>query len=44
LAADLDPGEALRSIFLAAFEAESARLSPTESRRLTAPKGPSGRA
>jgi len=44
LAADLDPGEALRSIFLAAFEAESARLSATESRRLTAPRGLSGRA
>jgi DNA-binding winged helix-turn-helix (wHTH) protein len=44
LAADLDPGEALRSIFLAGFETESARLSPTESGRLTVPRGPSGRA
>jgi len=44
LAADLDPGEALRSIFLAVFEAESARLSPMESGRLTAPRGLSGRA
>jgi hypothetical protein len=44
LAADLDPGEALRSIFLAGFEAESARQSPTESRRLIVPSGLSGRA
>ena len=44
LAADLDQGDALRSIFLAGFEAESARLSPTESRRSTVRRGRSGRA
>jgi len=44
LAPDLDSGEALRSVFLAGFEAESARLSPMEGGRLTVPRGLSGRA
>jgi tetratricopeptide (TPR) repeat protein len=43
LAADLDPGEALRPILLAGFEAESARPTPTGSGRLTASRGLSGR-
>jgi hypothetical protein len=44
LAAELDPGDPLRPILLAGFEAESARPSPTESGRLTVPRGLSGRA